>query len=531
MKKPPAPPSSEQDEDEDDSPILFAIDGGKAVEDEEDDEDGDQLVCSTCKAEFEKRVAQCPKCNAWSTIKKRSEIAAEEAGEDDEEDEDGEEDEEDEDDDDSPGPLPIDEIHVDEKDRLPTGISELDRVLGGGAVLGGVTLIGGDPGVGKSTLLLQALASLSSLGTRTLYVTGEESASQVALRAMRIEDVISKNLLVVSETRVERIFRAILQAKPEAMVIDSVQTIHTKEGDAGTVTQLRKVTSMMIAIAQKYKIATFLVGHITKDGTLAGPKVLEHLVDTVLGFEGEKGQAFRTLRTQKNRYGSSTEVGIFEMTATGMRGVPNASEFFLAERNIEASGSIIAATSEGNRPMLVEVQALVSNIKITGGRTASNGVDSSRLATILAVLEKSLAKMGFEMMNRDIFVNVAGGVTISEPAMDLPIALAIASSLTGSIIPPDVIAFGEVGLTGEIRGVPRVPARIAEATTMGFKHAIVPRSVALPLTRKKGKEPQQELALMPVRTLMEAMSRVLKAPPKPAKEPGKGNGVPRSARP
>jgi DNA repair protein RadA/Sms len=503
----------------------------------EEEEDG--LLCTTCEAEFDKWSAQCPKCSAWATIKKRSEIAAEEAEEAEEADDDGDGDEdEDEDDDDSPGPLPIDQIHVDEKSRLPTGISELDRVLGGGAVLGGVTLIGGDPGVGKSTLLLQALASLSAQGTRTLYITGEEAASQVALRAMRIENVISKNLLVVSETRVEQIFKAILKVQPEVMVIDSVQTVHTKDGDAGAVTQLRKVTSMMIAIAQKYKISTFLVGHITKDGGLAGPKVLEHLVDTVLAFEGEKGQAFRTLRTQKNRYGSSTEVGIFEMTATGMRGVPNASEFFLAERNQEASGSIIAATSEGNRPMLVEVQALVSNVKIAGGRTVSNGIDSSRLATVMAVLEKIMQKQGHETMMRDIFVNVAGGVTISEPAMDLPIALAVASSLMGFIIPPNIIAFGEVGLTGEIRGVPRVPARIAEATTMGFKYAIVPKSASLPASSKTGKKSksiQQELSMVPVRTLEEALSRILEVatPVLKTEQPKatKTNGVPRSARP
>lgn len=481
--------------------------------------DPDELLCTTCGEIFEAVSSQCPNCDAWGTIKKRSEIEEEDS-----EDGEGDEEEDEDDDDDSPGPLPIDEIHVDEKDRLPTGISELDRVLGGGAVLGGVTLMGGDPGVGKSTLLLQALASLSSQGTRTLYVSGEEAADQVALRGMRIEGVITKNLLVVAQTSVEKIIKYILRTQPEVMVIDSVQTIHTQDGSAGSVTQLRDVTSRMVAVAREHKISTLLVCHVNKDGGLAGPKVLEHLVDTVLAFEGEKGQAFRTLRAQKNRYGSSTEVGIFEMTATGMRGVPNASEFFLAERNQEATGSIIASTSEGNRSMLVEVQARVSGVKITGGRTSSNGVDSARLTTILAVLEDDLKKMGHELMGRDVIVNVAGGVTIKEPAMDLPIALAIASSLVGAILPPDLIAFGEVGLTGEIRGVPRVPARLAEATTMGFKHAIVPASAAIPPAGKKNK-----VNMVPVRTLMEAMSIVLKNAPKPTKAPEKsktnGNGT------
>ena len=457
--------------------------------------------CVSCRTEFPAWLGRCPNCKAWSSIKKLSEIA---------------DDDEDSDYEDDGGAKPINEIHTKHIDRRLTGISEFDRVLGGGAVPGCVTLVGGDPGVGKSTLLLQALASLSQLGARTLYVTAEESAEQVALRAQRIDDVVPEELFLMAETRTERILSEIQRIDPDVMVIDSVQTIHTSEGSAGNVTQLREVTSLMCAIAKDQKIATFLVGHITKDGSLAGPKVLEHLVDTVLLFEGERGQAFRTLRTQKNRYGSSTEVGIFTMTANGMEEVPNASEFFLAERNTQACGSIIAATneSESNRSMLVEVQAMVGNVKIGGGgRIVANGIDSSRLTLIIGILEKLLD--GSMLGVRDIFVSVAGGLKITEPALDLPIAIAIVSSLAKQIVPERLVAFGEIGLTGEIRGVPRVQARLSEATSMGFHAAIVPFSVsgeapgAIPITKKKKAAAKQGLDILPARSLEEALVHAL----------------------
>ena len=458
------------------------------LDEESDDEHDTGYICTTCKAHFQEWVVgQCTKCGAWGSILAKSEYNESDEYED------------------FVGARPIDEISEDNAIRIPTGITELDRVLGGGAVLGCVTLVGGDPGVGKSTLLLQALASLSALGKRTLYVTAEESANQVAARARRIENVIPKNLLLMAETRVEVILDEIRNTRPMIVVIDSVQTIHNDTGSAGSVSQIRDVTSAIVEVARAQNICTFLVGHVTKDRELAGPKVLEHLVDTVLAFEGERGQAFRTLRTQKNRYGSSTEVGIFEMTAKGMQEVPNASEFFLAERNEEAPGSIIAATSESNRSMLVEVQALVGAESITGGKVTATGISTTRLNMIIGVLAKCL--QGKSIASRDIFVNIAGGMSISEPALDLPIALAIASSMFQTPIHSGLVAFGEIGLTGEIRGVPRVPTRLAEATTMGFQGAIVPRSVAGKESKKARR--QDSLEILPVRTLDEAITIAL----------------------
>ena len=484
----------------------------ESEEDEEESADSSQpsetYVCVACHAEFDEiKVGKCSVCGAWSSIKKSSELE-EESGEDEEEDED--------DDPNAPRALPINEIAADNKRRAVTGISELDRVLGGGAVLGGVTLVAGDPGVGKSTLLLQALASLSALGARTLYVSGEESAAQVALRGRRVEDVVSGNLYVLAEKRVERIVKEINRVRPHVMVIDSVQTIHMrrsgKDGGSGSVPQLRDVTSAMIEVAQANDIATFLVGHVNKEGGIAGPKTLEHLVDTVLAFEGEKGQSFRTLRVQKNRYGTTTEVGIFEMTAEGMQSVTNASEFFLAERNADNPGSIIAATSEGNRSMLIEVQALVGVMGATGGKITSNGVNTKRLEMVLGVLEKALEGR-CALVGRDIFVNIPGGVTISEPALDLPMALAVASSLLRITLPTRLIAFGEVGLTGEIRGVPRVPGRLSEAGTMGFEGAIVPKSATSNKNKKEAKVTKQNINVLPVRTLVQALEILKLYPP------------------
>ena len=458
-----------------------------------DDDDG--YKCTACNADFPEWLGRCPTCKAWSSIKRLSEI---DADVDDGEDEDR-------------GARPINEVQTQHVVRILTGISELDRVLGGGAVPGCTTLVGGDPGVGKSTLLLQGLVSISKLGQRALYVTAEESAEQVKLRAERIDGELPDELFLLADTRTEQIIAAIEDIRPSVMVIDSVQTIHTREGSAGNVNQLRDVTSLMCSLAKEFRISTFLVGHITKDGSLAGPKVLEHLVDTVLLFEGERGQAFRTLRTQKNRYGSSTEVGIFTMTANGMEEVPNPSEFFLAERNPSASGSIIAATneSESNRCMLVEVQAMVGNVKIgSGGRTVANGIDSSRLNMIIGILEKHLE--GSMLGVRDIFVSIVGGLKINEPALDLPIALAIVSSLMKQAVPERMVAFGEIGLTGEVRGVPRVQARIAEAESMGFHQAVIPQSVSGDVGgRGSKKSSARGIEIVPIRTLSDAIESTL----------------------
>ncbi len=372
--------------------------------------------------------------------------------------------------------LPVSEVPVDHAARIKTGIGELDRVLGGGAVLGGVTLLGGDPGVGKSTLLMQALSGLAESGLRTLYVSGEESAAQTAARARRL-GATSPELLVLAENDLDAIMDAITTVRPAAIVIDSVQTVRVPdlESAAGTVSQLREVATRITERAKRDKLAAFLVGHVTKDGSLAGPKVLEHLVDTVLSFEGERGHAFRAVRVSKNRFGSATEVGVFEMDGSGMREVKSPSALFLAERPKDAPGSAVCATSEGQRSMLVEVQALVSVSGGGPGRRVSNGVDSQRLSMLLAVLEK---KCNLHLSSCDVFVNVAGGVRVEETAVDLAVALAVASSFTDRAIPSDVVTFGEIGLAGEVRSVPRAAARLAEARAMGFMRAIVPESHA-----------------------------------------------------
>jgi DNA repair protein RadA/Sms len=457
-----------------------------------------QFVCQACGALFPKWVGRCTSCSAWNTlveetVRKSSGAGGEARGR-------------------GSAAVAVGDVDVDHAARLPTGIGELDRVLGGGAVLGGVTLLGGDPGVGKSTLLLQALACLAANGCRSLYVSGEESAAQTAARARRVARVggagdSADELLVLAENDLDLIERAISEVRPVALVVDSVQTVRSAslESAAGTVSQLREVAARMVDRAKRDRIATFLVGHVTKDGSLAGPKVLEHLVDTVLAFEGERGHAFRALRAQKNRFGSATEVGVFEMTAEGMREVKQPSALFLAERPKGAAGSVIAATSEGSRSMLVEVQALVGPFAVGSARRTANGVDGARLAMILAVLER---KAGLQLAGADVFVNVAGGVRIDEPAIDLPMALAIASSLREKPVAADVVAFGEIGLAGEVRSVPRAAARLAESAAMGFTRAIVPASVD-GATRSGTGDGDRKLELVPVRTIEEALAAAL----------------------
>ncbi len=451
-----------------------------------------QFVCGACAAIFPRWMGRCTSCNAWNTLVE--EVAPKRSA--------------------SAGPggaarpggptaaRPLAEIDGrDASMRIQTGIGELDRVLGGGAVLGGVTLVGGDPGVGKSTLLLQALAGLVRGGHRALYVSGEESAGQIAARARRLGCPEDGELLVLADGDLGSVERAIEETRPSAVVIDSVQTVRSAdlESAAGTVAQLREVAARMVDRAKRERVAAFLVGHVTKDGALAGPKVLEHLVDTVLAFEGERGHAFRTLRAQKNRYGSATEVGVFEMSGEGLVEVKSPSALFLAERPAHAPGSVICATSEGTRPMLVEVQALVSAFSNGSGRRTANGVDGSRLALLLAVLDR---KAGLAFGACDVFVNIAGGLRIDEPAVDLAVALSLASSLRDRAVPSDLVAFGEIGLAGEVRSVPRTAARLAEAAQMGFRRAIVPRSGR---ADAHGKAP---LEVLPVRTLAEALELI-----------------------
>ena len=365
---------------------------------------GTQFVCQACGATFPKWVGRCTTCGAWNTLVEEAAPKGKGGA--------------------SPASrasaaMPVSAVDADHAARSARRASASSiGVLGGGAVLGGVTLLGGDPGVGKSTLLLQALAGLAEKGCRSLYVSGEESAGQTAARARRVAGVSTDSLLVLAENDLDAIERVVSEVKPTALVVDSVQTVRASslESAAGTVSQLREVAARITEKAKRDCIATFLVGHVTKDGTLAGPKVLEHLVDTVLAFEGERGHAFRALRAQKNRFGSATEVGVFEMTSEGMREVAQPSALFLQERPRGVAGSVIAATSEGTRSMLVEVQALVGAFASGSARRTANGVDGARLAMILAVLER---KAGLQLASADVFVNVAGGVRVDEPAIDL----------------------------------------------------------------------------------------------------------------
>jgi DNA repair protein RadA/Sms len=370
-------------------------------------------------------------------------------------------------------PQPISDLVPSTNARASSGIDELDRVLGGGVVPGSVVLIGGDPGIGKSTLVLQALASLARQGT-CLYVSGEESPQQLKMRADRL-GAIEPQLLVLAETSLETILQQAVSVRPLVMVIDSIQTLFTEQlGSApGSIAQVRECAAQLVHIAKRHELACFLVGHVTKEGAFAGPRVLEHMVDTVLYFEGERGHAFRILRAVKNRFGSTNEIGVFEMKESGLATVHNPSALFLAERPVDVSGSVVVASVEGTRPILVEVQALVSPTALGTPRRTTLGIDHNRVALLVAILEK---KMGLQMTGHDIFVNVAGGVRLDEPAIDLGCVAAVASSFLDRPIDPHTLIVGEVGLAGEIRAVGQIEARVREGAKLGFKRSIVPRA-------------------------------------------------------
>lgn len=357
--------------------------------------------------------------------------------------------------------------------RLRVGIGELDRVLGGGLVTGSLVLLGGDPGVGKSTLLLLGMQAFAARGARVLYVSAEESARQVRLRADRL-GVVSDDLWLLAETSLAAVQAAVDEVKPKVLVLDSVQTLHNPELDGvpGSISQVREVASQAMAWAKGRDIATFLVGHVTKEGNLAGPRTLEHLVDTVVYFEGDGSSALRILRATKNRFGSTGEIGMFEMREEGLAEVPDASARLLHERATDAPGTVVTCSMEGSRPLLVEVQALVGRpTPSTPGRTAV-GLDRNRLAMILAVLSRN----GLDLGDRDVFVSIAGGVRVLEPAVDLAVAVALHASAFGRVVPSDLLVFGEVGLVGEIRGVPSPLARLREAERHGFRSALLPPS-------------------------------------------------------
>jgi len=371
-------------------------------------------------------------------------------------------------------PRPIAEVDAAAWVHRPTGIGELDRVLGGGLVPGSVTLVGGEPGVGKSTLLLQALAAVARQGARVLYATGEESAPQVRMRAERL-GALAPSLWLVADTDVGRITGHIEEVEPEVVVVDSVQALADPalSSAPGSVAQVRECASRLIRLAKSRATTVVLVGHVTKDGGLAGPRVLEHAVDTVLGFEGERHHALRMLRAVKHRFGSTDELGLFEMTETGLRGLPDPSGLFLADRRPGLPGSVVVPTLEGQRPLLVEVQALVAPGHPGTPRRSAQGVDAGRLGFLLAVLERSV---GLATLGADVYALAVGGVRVVEPAADLGVALAVASAATDRPVPADLVAIGEVGLGGEVRQAARTGRRLAEAARLGFVRAVVPHT-------------------------------------------------------
>lgn len=413
-------------------------------------------ACTECGAESTKWYGRCPSCGAWNSMEEQvqmqvvgSSVRL-----------------------DTATVQPITAISPNDRQRYPTGLKELDRVLGGGIVRGGLMLIGGDPGIGKSTLLLQICEHVGQ-EHKILYVSGEESEGQLKLRADRL-GVSCQQLFVLCENDMDTVLSAIQEEKPDVVIIDSIQTMNLAEAtsSAGSVTQVRECTSAIMRITKRLDISTFIVGHVNKDGAIAGPKVMEHIVDCVLYFEGDRHSTYRLLRCVKNRYGSTNEIGVFEMGESGLVEVDNPSLMLLSGRPLDVSGACVACTIEGTRPLLAEVQGLVSPTGFGNPRRMATGFDQNRLALILAVLEK---RSGYFFSNLDIYVNVVGGLWLDEPAVDLPVALALVSGLKDTVIPSDTIAFGEIGLTGEIRAVSNADLRVAEAARMGFSRIIVPQ--------------------------------------------------------
>ena len=420
------------------------------------------FYCQNCGHESSKWMGQCPGCRQWNTFVEETVSTAEMKS--------------------GAGvrkqikekaqPRILSEITIKDEDKILTGIGELDRVLGGGIVQGSLTLVGGDPGIGKSTLLLQVSRNLADAGHKVLYISGEESGTQIKIRADRIGS-FSKSMLLLCETSLETIEEAIRRQEPEVVVIDSIQTMY-KDGISsapGSVSQVRESTAVFLQLAKGLGVSIFIVGHVTKEGTVAGPRVLEHMVDAVLYFEGDRHASYRILRGVKNRFGSTNEIGVFEMEAAGLREVMNPSEFMLSGKPEEASGSIVVCSIEGTRPMLIEIQALVCHTSFGIPRRQTIGTDFNRVNLLIAVLEK---RLGLALGNCDAYVNIAGGIRITEPAIDLGIAMAVVSSFKNKSIDNKMIAIGEVGLSGEVRAVNQIQARVQEAKKLGFTSCVIP---------------------------------------------------------
>ena len=447
-----------------------------------------KYVCQNCGYETAGYLGKCPECGSWGSfveelsapVEKKTEVEVL----------------------DSTPPVTLDEIEMNSEIRLSTNISSFDRVLGGGIVQGSLVLIAGDPGIGKSTILLQTSGELCQNNKKVLYISAEESASQIKLRAERL-GVKSNTLFIYPQTNLELIKKHIESMKPDLVIVDSIQAIYTSmiQSSAGSVSQIRECCNMLMHIAKSQNISIIVIGHVTKEGNIAGPKVLEHMVDTVIQFEGDKTKTYRILRSIKNRFGNTSEVGIFEMSATGLSEVINPSELFLKEYNqTQTPGSTIIVTSEGTRPLLVEIQALVGTTPYPAPRRIANGVDTGRVLQILAVLEK---RIGLNLSKQDVYVNVIGGIDVNEPAADLGIALAIVTCVRDVVFDPQTAIIGEIGLSGEIRAVNHIEKRINEAQKLGFKRIIIPDSNDV-------QDEFKDIQIIKVKRILEAITKGVK---------------------
>ena len=439
------------------------------------------FVCSNCGNESSKWFGRCPACNEWNTcyeekinLKSSGKSASKKTA----------------------TTVKLDDVKKQDIVRTKTGFDELDRVLGGGLVKGSLTLLGGEPGIGKSTLILQICDKIKGEG-QVLYVSGEESAQQIKIRADRL-GIKNNDIVFLGETDIDVIEDAILKTNPKLVIIDSIQTMYSDEitSGPGSVSQVREITARIMKMCKQEEITTIIIGHVTKDGNIAGPRVLEHMVDTVLYLEGERYFAYRILRGVKNRFGSTNEIGMFEMNDIGMCDIDNPSSVLLSEKNENVAGSIVVASIEGTRPILVELQALTATSVFGMPRRTANGIDYNRLTLLIAVLEK---RTGLPLGNQDVYLNIVGGIKINEPALDLGIILAVSSSFKNIPIPNDVIAIGEVGLTGEVRSVNQIEKRIKEAEKLGFKKCIIPES------NKKLLKDTYKLDIIGVQNISEAM--------------------------
>lgn len=451
-----------------------------------------KYVCQQCGYETARYMGKCPECGSWDSFTEETvfkESASSQTAIIDT----------------TPPPMLIKEVVLGEEIRISTNISEFDRVLGGGLVQGSLVLLAGDPGIGKSTLLLQTSGELSKLNKKILYISAEESSSQVKLRSDRL-GINTDNLYIYPQTNFELIKKHILEQKPEIVIVDSIQAIYSDEiqGSAGNVSQIRECCNKLMHIAKNENITMIIIGHVTKEGNIAGPRLLEHMVDTVIQFEGDKYKSYRILRAVKNRFGNTSEVGIFEMSSKGLKEVTNPSELFLKEYNQSRStGSVIIVTNEGTRPMLVEIQALVGTTPYPAPRRVVNGVDFNRVLQILAVLEK---RVGLNLSKQDVYVNVIGGMDIQEPAADLGIALAVATCARDVVIDPHTAIVGEIGLSGEIRAVNNIEKRIKEVEKLGFKKIIIPESNNLD-------EEFKNIEVVRVKKIIDAISACISAVP------------------